>query len=239
MIVTRARCSPPVITQNNPPIGDGPEGPGSTSLILDPETGPVYTANRETDSRTAVMRGMAEYLETMSYSQEGVPYSFQKVFQNWAEPEDISIFPSAAVYALEEGKYDSSKFSPVVDPSMQLPEPDGRYVTMPTELMQEFIVEIWANPPNARGVLVQMLEDASNPVDWMYGFRLALPHYYGAIATYELLGVSYEDNELAAQQRFRKAALRYSAVMPVIQLLDRPKLRDLDLRQTVTEGTGC
>jgi hypothetical protein len=54
-----------------------------------------------------------------------------------------------------------------------------------------------------RMALTAMLEDAFEPVDWMTGFRLELPHYFNTRATFEKTGMDYVDGPVQAHRRIR------------------------------------
>jgi hypothetical protein len=71
----------------------------------------------------------------------------------------------------------------------------------------------------------------------MYGFRLVLPHYFGAHATYEPTGNQYLDDDAASIQNRRRVRLTVRANVPVITVVSGPRAR---IRSMVTvPGTGC
>jgi hypothetical protein len=186
----------------------------------------AYSATRECDARTAITRGLAEYLEGLTVDSVGGRRNMlRKVYQTWAEPEDEAVFPSAVVLMSGSASYDASRFTPGVATSEQLPPPDSRYVSAVAEMTGEITVELWCNDPTARAELTAALEEALIPYDEMYGLMLDLPHYYGVRAVYELKSVQYPDNETTAMQRYRKALLTLSAQMPVVRLRSFPLAR--------------
>lgn len=218
-------CAPPV-----QPIS-GPYGvaslnqypAGATRLITQPDQQPVYTANRTADARTALTRGLAEYLMTLELpANGGRNFYFRKVYEVWAEPEDPADYPAAAVLMLEDAQYDASRFVPNGMSAVRLPTPDSRYLLTSSEMMVKLVVEIVATDPVERQALVSMVEDGFAPVDWMYGVRLALPHYFGQHATYEPLSVQYFDSDEEGMRRFRRAQITVAASVPVTRLSAYP-----------------
>lgn len=218
-------CTPPI----QPVIG--PYGvaslnaypAGNTQLITSPDTKPNFTANRTSDARTALTRGLAEYLMTLELpANGGRNFYFRKVYEVWAEPEDPADYPSAAVLILEESQYDASRLVPSGGSSVRLPAPDNRYLLVSSELTAKLVVEIVATDPVERQALVSMVEDGFAPVDWMYGVRLALPHYFGQHATYEPLSVQYFDSDEEGMRRFRRAQITVAATVPVTRLSAYP-----------------
>ena len=70
-----------------------------TALVSDPDTREAITARRETDARTALTRGLADYLRDLSITWEaGREVTLLRVLEAWAQPEELSKFPSAAIY---------------------------------------------------------------------------------------------------------------------------------------------
>lgn len=218
-------CTPPVQPVSGPygvaSLNQYPDG--ATKLITDPSTPPHYTANRTSDARTALTRGLAEYLMTLMLpANGGRDFYFRKVYEVWAEPEDPADYPSAAVLMQEDAQYDSSRFTPNGMTAFRLPAPDGRYLLTSSELTAKLVVEIVATDPVERQALVSMVEDGMTPVDWMYGVRLALPHYFGQHATYEPLSVQYFDSDEEGMRRFRRAQITVAASVPVTRLSAYP-----------------
>jgi hypothetical protein len=73
-----------------------------------------------------------------------------------------------------------------------------------------------------RAMLVAALEDAYDPVDWMSGFNLELPFYFGSSARFLLKSLRYEDGEDTAKKRFRNAVLTLECGVSVIRLSSFP-----------------
>jgi hypothetical protein len=201
---------------------------GKTTLVTRADVPVVLSANRTTDCRTALTRGLKEYLEQLDViALGGRQVKFKKVLETWGEPETPSEMPSAVVYSLDAGIYEASNFKPVVSARDRLP--DGSYLLKYSEYATSLMVETWINDPKARIDFVAALEDAFDPVDFMGGFRLDLPHYYGARAEFVLQKSAYADNQDDAMHRHRIAQFtltgRVSKLKPMSYPIAKPKAR--------------
>lgn len=200
----------------------------SSTLVRDPETRPQLTGYRETDVHTALARGLAEYLAQQSIEVGGRKLQLT-TYTTWAEPEDAIRYPAAAVGAAA-GSYERG-FTPQV---MQTVDKKVRLVAF-SEFAQELSVEVWATDPKERSYLTAMVEEALNPVEWMYGMRLILPFYHGAVATYELLTSQYLDSSDDAMAKYRRVQFTLNGNVTAYRLLDfpdsNPRLR-LDVNDT-------
>jgi hypothetical protein len=197
--------------------------PGYTRLILDRTEPVIHTADRYTDTRTALTLGLADYIKTITTNAVGGRYiSFREVFSSWAEPEQHAEFPSAIVYATGAGTYDASGFTPVPNSKQKVPAPDNRLVVKFAEFIQDLTVEIWCTDPEERQELVAACEEAFNPMSDMYGFILELPHYYNARAVFEMKSLAYQDTEIDAARRYRKAVFSITGQVPLIRLISFP-----------------
>lgn len=195
-----------------------PQGP--TELLRDPRDRQVLTLVRETDARTALTRGLAEYLSGLAIDMPGGrQVRFVQVLDVWADAELPARYPAALVYSLEQGEYDASKFTPQVVQVQAAEAGEGARVSalrVPSEFATNLMVETWSNDPAERMAISAMLEDAFDPTDWMSGFRLRLPHYHGAHATFEKLSSSYEDDVDEARRGWRRAIFVLRAMVPQI-----------------------
>lgn len=198
---------PPVTPQCDPQAAPPLQTPGvATRLITEPGDKENLTLNRETDCRTALTRGLSEYLSQLSIEfAGGRNIAFKRVFQTYAEYEAAAIFPSALVTSDTKGTYDMSKLTPNV-PVRQV-FPDGQRLLIGAEYVMDLTIDLWATDPPARAGLMAMIEDALVPVDWRYGALLELPHYFNARGTFELIDSGYVDGDLPATQRYRRAAV--------------------------------
>jgi hypothetical protein len=194
---------------------------GGPSRLVQPGEPHIFTINRETDARTALTRGLAEYLGGMTTSGTGGrPLAFRRVFSVWAQPEELAEYPAAAVLATS-GSYDSSRFTPGRGP--RIVTPDQRYILASAEFVVDMTVEVWCNDPKERAAIMAMLEDRLlSPFDSRYGFLLELPHYFNARAQYEPISMDYDDSEENAMRRFRKALVKVRGQVPVLRLIELP-----------------
>lgn len=189
-----------------------------SSLVTDPNTGPMLTAVRETDTHTAMARGLAEYLGQQSIEVGGRKLQLT-AYTTWAEPENQVSYPAVAVGGLE-GIYDRSLIPNVV----QTLDKSTRLVSF-TEFSQNLTVELWTTDPKERAYLTAMIEEALNPVEWMYGFRLMLPFYHGATAVYELMSSQYLDSSDDAMAKYRRAQFSIRGVITAYRALNFPAAR--------------
>lgn len=211
-----APAPPPVqAPRNSAPVGrPGPRT--STIAVLEPDFRPQLTMRRECDVSTALARGLAEYLGQQSIEVGGRRLSVS-AYSTWAEPEQNAALPAIGV-APSSGTYERS-ISPLT--LIEQVDHDLRLVAF-TEFEQQLNVELWASDPKERAYLGAMIEEALNPVDWMYGLRLVLPYYHGTTATYELKSCQYLDNSDDSVNRYRKALYVVEATITVYRLLSIP-----------------
>ncbi len=184
-------------------------------LVRDSSSSTALTDYRETDAHTALARGLAEYLGQQTVEVGGRKLQLT-TYTTWAEPEDAIRYPSAAIGA-GEGVYDRS-----FTPSYQVTIEGNLRLMAYSEFSQELQIDLWATDPKERSYLMAMVEEALNPVDWMYGMRLVLPFYHNATATYELLTSQYVDSSDAAMAKYRRASIAVRANLTVYRLLTLP-----------------
>lgn len=207
---------------------------GKSRLIVRPDDKSVLTDVRQTDTRTALTRGLREYLEQLSLVADGGrEIRFAKVLETYAEPEVPAFYPAAIIYAAGQGDYDAAEFSPA---TFDLPSRKSFRTT--SEFSLRMSVEIWTTDPKERMWMAAMMEDAFDPVDWMTGVRLELPHYHNTRATYEKIDSAYLDSEGDNQRRWRKVAFTIVGnVTQIVQLGIVPRLQPrLDLRPLNSDG---
>lgn len=189
-------------------------------LITDSDDEQKLTLTRTTDTRTALARGLVEYLGLLSFLAEGGRLmSFANVQLTWAEPEQPPLSPALTITGLAPGAYADSDFTPHV--VMRL----GQQALLEFgALEQDFLVAVWSTDPMQRTGLTILLEDASDPVDWMSGFRLELPFYFGARATYTVRNVQFLDGAQDAQRRWRMAVFGVTASVPKYRPIGTPPI---------------
>ncbi len=177
-----------------------------TRLITDAREREQLSLNRETDCRTALTRGLAEYLSQQSIDfADGRQLALKNVLSSWAESEDTATYPAALVSSVGTGEYDMSRFVPGAPIAAAFP--NGQRLITGAEFAIDMTVDLWANDPPARSGLVAMIEDALVPVDWRYGALLELPHYFNVRGTFELINSTYIDGDLPGMQRYRRATI--------------------------------
>lgn len=156
------------------------------------------TFERTESARDAIALGLAQALARTSISWAGRELRFLRVYNTWAEPENLADFPALAVISLASGEYDSSVLTPQME---QISDGTGRYLKEASEIRQDFAVVIYTSNPVDRSGLTAALEDAFEPGEFMTGLRLCLPYYFSAHATYEKLGVHHDDDASNVQRR--------------------------------------
>ena len=204
-----------------------------TKLVT--EASPLsLTLRRETDARTAMARGLAEYMAGLSMVfASGRKMEFKQVLEVWSEPEFKAAYPSAAVQAIGSGEYTDQSMAPGL-----VKLDSEQYALRETcSYAIDFVVTVFANDPKERMGLVAMLEDAFNPVEFMFGFWLELPHYHGARATFALKDSSYVDDEDSADSRSRVAELTLSGEVPVYRVIGRPPTMSVQVDVDVEDAT--
>lgn len=223
--MSAACCDP----GSNPPVQ---KPPGGTRLITDPSDPPKYTAYQDTDTRTALTRGLAEYLRSLSYQTlDGRLVQLIDVFGTWPEAEQKAQYPSALVYTQEPGIYDSTRLGgPGSGMIQQYLVSEDTYLVSPAEFAMMISVEVYCTEPQQRAAISLMIEQGLSPVDFMYGCRLELPHYFNERATYEMVSHQYMDDEVSATQRFRKVVFKVKANTPYTRAFKRP-LAKVKVRQ--------
>lgn len=184
-------------------------------LISDPSDLEILTTNRRLDPRTALARGLAEYLASGTIDwYAGRQMRFKKVLEVWAEPQAPAVWPSLAVVAGSPADYQADHFAPGTFP---VPGQPGHYIRVVAGLVQQFELTIWTTDPEERCALVAMVEDMLEPNEWMTGLRLELPYYFGARATYEKMSVQFLDDPDESQRRWRRAVIAVTGAIPQLR----------------------
>ena len=220
---------PPEEIESPPPLV--PPSPGLTRLITSAaEPRAQYTVNRECDAVTAVKRGLKEYLEQVYLDVLGVRVRFQKVVEVWAESDEVARYPGAAVMAYDDADYEAGSMTPRLDITAVVQRPDDpsderTYLVKYSEATVPLVVEVHTTSPEERVGVAMLLEDALNPVDWMFGFKLQLPHYFNQIAVFEPVRTQILDTEDAARRRFRPGSVFLSAQVSVLRARSLPTLQ--------------
>lgn len=233
-------CEPtplPREPQNAPPL---PPAPGDTQLVTDSDAPMVRTDREETDAVGAMRRGLKEYLSQVSKDVAGAKVHFEDVLEEWAEPEDQAVAYPAAAVLIPDGlvTFDQTSFAPSILADDRLPS--GRYVIKLSEATTTLVIETYCSTPGERLGVSMLLEEALNPVDWMYGFHLDLPHYFGQRASFAVEQVELPDDATSARHGLRvvraKVMGRISVVRPRKLPTMQPKL-DIRVTDVITAGT--
>ncbi len=181
-----------------------------TQHVTEPDVPEELTAVRTVDSRTALARGLCEYYAMQSFMQEGGRLiQFKSVNFTWAESEQTADSPSLAIHPLGPGVYADASTTP----HLVTGETDWNLVQTGA-IEQEFQVTAWCTDVEQRVAMACMLEDAADPVEFMSGFRLALPFYFGTHAEYLVKNVIHQDAPADASRRWRLVMFGVSGHMP-------------------------
>ena len=189
------------------------------------------SSNQETDATTALQRGLAEYLMSLSYELPGSGViRFTAATWSWAEYEDglgndATSYPRSYVGTTDaDGKYDGglgevqrALFAPGTADG-NLPAVGGYALDSFEELQKELVVEIHACDRVQRMGVCAMLESAFRPYPGRVGFFLELPHYFNARAAYTPDRIAYMDSEEDAARNYRKARVVLASRVPVYVL---------------------
>lgn len=196
--------------------------PGATKLVTDPDEQMVLTTYQETDARTAVTRGLKEYITGLRWEAPGGRLlKFEATYDTWPQAEKDIVFPSALVAVEGPGNYDASKFTPGV---MAKPV-DGYGIVQTAEFVADIKIGVWGTDNKARMGLVSMLEAFLSPTEFMYGLRLELPHYFNNRATYEPMTMAYEDSSEASIRRHRISVIMVRSSMSMLRLVQLPAMK--------------
>lgn len=188
---------------------------GKAFPVLRPDEAQVLTWDHESDVRTALIRGLSEYLEQLEVTFKGRrPAAFKRVVQTFTDLETKVEFPGAVVYALGTGTYDATHLAAK---TFYLEDGTRRALRQTSEYAVSLSVDFFANDKLEREALMSMLEDAFDPVDWMSGVRITLPSYHSARATYERISNSTEETSVDAQRRIWKGSMTIAASAPLLR----------------------
>lgn len=210
--------------------------PGSTTLVTEADgTRYKISARRTADARTALQLALKDYLNQLSINFGGREVRFKHVRTTWAEPEENAEYPSAAMWSDDAGTFDpdgNEKLSPgQLGRENEIEGLPGTYWSCPYEFVQLLNLQVWTTDPKERVAIASMLEDAFNPVRFMYGFRLRIPYYHNVAAEYEPLTMTFEENEDDSRRRFRKITYTIRCRIPMIRIFGNiPQVKDGSIR---------
>jgi hypothetical protein len=190
-------------------------------LVSDRMQKPNYSLFRECSAARAPIRALAAYLETIRFGEAtGFADKFQVVQDGKADPEDLADYPSACVYVEGGIRYaEDGSIEPtdgiVIDNSQLL---------LAGDVQLSALVHVWTNEDEHREIVLAALEDAFSPVEWMAGFQLEMPHYYGCRAQYQLIELTYEDSPDDVQRRYRKLSAQLQVRSPYARMFSLPRI---------------
>lgn len=209
---------------------------GGTALVTRPGVAEVLTTRAETDCRTALTRGLKEYAEQLVIDWPGGRQSrFVRVLDTWAAPEDFAEFPAAVLDAFGPGTYEAHNLAPQ---TMFVQGTQRLALRKASEYSVQLRLAAWSNDPQERMALVAMLERAFDPVDWMTGFLLDLPHYHGARGHFLKLDSDYADGVTDAHRRVRVATFTLQASVSQYAVVGRLPQFLPDVSVDVEDGGG-
>lgn len=205
---------------------------GDVSLVTDPTAKYPLSAIATCDVHSAITRGLAAYLFSLRASHAGRDVSLAWVTADWAEREDgTRPLPSAGVHSEEEGEYTNVGMRPSDPEVLDASEPTSALCIVDTGTYElgSLMVDVICGDKVQREGVRRMLEDGSNPVTWMGGFRLVLRNYHNSIAAFTLLTCQLTDSPENAQANVWGLRLKFEAWSQVYRLhrlpLARPQSR--------------
>lgn len=203
-----------------------------TTPVLDPSDPEVLTNVCWCDVKTALARGLCEYIkEHVEIQPSGgrVQNKLKKVVNMYAEPEVLSDYPSATVMFGGDGEYDQGSLETI-------PIDRDQCVVVLSSFTQDLILEVWCTTPTERALFTNAVEEKLDPTDWMCGLRLTLDHYYGVRATYLIKSVEFADDGEQNVRRYRIARFIITGTAPRLRLVTNQPL-DPRAVSTVTTST--
>lgn len=190
-----------------------------TRLVRFDDEPQVLTNRRNTDCRGALTYGLAEYLLSLELDPAnygGRGFRFAEVFPQVPQGSVEAKWPAAYVYSAGAASYDAAELTP----KTRVLE-SGLAIRFAAELTMNMQVEVWSRDPIERMALVSMCEDAFDPVDYMTGFVLELPHYHNVRALFQCTDLEYLDVLEEDQKRWRRAIFSLEGTVPKIVALNR------------------
>ena len=216
-VVLAPTTVPDSATKTRPP-------PLGTKLVADRASPSILTGNQETDARVAMSRAVADYHAPMEFRPSGGRLvRFESAFYEWAVPEVEAAYPSVCVYANGAQTYDANGFTPHVGISPRVHLSANDFLIHTSNLTLALKIQVYASDPEERMALVAGLENAFSPVLFQSGFRLDMPHYFGARAAFLQKSLEYEDSAEDAQKRWRRATVMLEGRGPVYRIEKLPR----------------
>jgi hypothetical protein len=238
-------CDDDRVDRVMPDLGGGDQDqtpdPGDSILVTDPQATYATTARQESDVHTAVVRGLAGYLAGLTYAVNGRVIALTHITTDWAD-HDVRSYqpPTACVHSEEEGGYSDDVGMTIGEPEVVGDRDAQRvlaiHVTSWYEL-SNLAVDVWCSDKIQRSGVRRMLEDAFSPVTWMAGFRLVLPRYHSAQATYYCDKGKMGDSAESAASGLWPLSMVLSVTAPVCRLFEYPRARPIVRGKSRLRGT--
>jgi hypothetical protein len=179
------------------------------------------------DCRTALARGLAEYLSTAAVNFGQRDLTFVSWVIQWGAANEPAKLPALCVVGSQDMQTEDPNFVPIVHHLG-----DGVCLRETDSVSQDFDVMLWTTDPVSRMGLTAAVEDMLSPTDWMSGFRLKLPYYFGMEAAYLCGSMRHDDaSETVASSRY---VATFSVHVEGIRLAPMPLQPLVDARFDLT-----
>lgn len=211
-----------------------PVVPGGSDSTVHPTGTVTQTVDHEVDARTALMRGMCEYLRTLSVLEPGGKVvKFATVVEGQSEPEASAAYPWCCVMAPEEAPYRGGMAPrPKSEDRISAPDRGGQevYAVATSSFDTTLHLVFWCEKGD-RTALMRMLEADLQCPDQLrqrqYGVTVELPFYMGRRANYAPVSSQYVDSSGDARQARFGGVMKVSASISVARIVERPRARPL------------
>ena len=226
-------CDDDRVEREFPDLGGGDlsqtPDPGDSILVTEPTAEFKLTARHESDVHTAIIRGLAGYLASLTSAVNGRVIAFSHIETDWAD-HDVRGYPppTACVHSEADGKYDDDIGMTIGRPEVVDDRDAQRVLAIHTTSWYELdslTVDVWCSDKVQRAGVRRMLEDAFSPVHWMAGFRLVLPRYHNAQVSFYCDKGKFMDSPESATAGIWPLTMNLSASAPVCRLFEYPRVR--------------
>ena len=193
----------------------------------------------DTDTRTIALRRFRQFLSLLRFRRAGKencpPIEFRVPIENIhiEQPDDVVDlkFPAIAIVA-GKGVSEPIGLGPpkVLEPTYNV-FGQGTVLVQQGEYSEAFIVEVWGSQRAERRALIAGISAALRSSSDSYSVRMALPEYYGCIASFWLDGQQHIDDPDVVRGR-RRGQLLVGMCVPEVELINAVQLHP---SVTVTE----
>lgn len=188
----------------------------------DPE---IPTKDCTVDVRTALVRGLADYLRPVRISPDlgRADVQLRAVIEHRAEYEELAEYPSAAVYC--QGSLSMADGADSLGPqNAESYRVENGTLQIHGEATGTVVAEIWCANPVERALFAMAMERVAHPCDWRSGFLMELPYYYNQRASYLLQTSDYQDSDQDVQRGYWKLVLTFQTAMAYATWREFPNL---------------